>query len=540
MMIVNTGVMAYADTWYNWMKPILTAKLIKYQHDDPDPLRYTKDLYILEANGKGVSFLSGFIPDIIAKAKSKGIDVQYCDGRVRGNNPVIYAFDYDRVDPNLRYGQAEMIDAIVNNDKGLITCCTGAGKSFVIKQLCKAYYNANILIVTKAASVVESLYKDISNELGKDAVGLIKGGTSAREENKRVRVSTTKSIQRANIIKADILIFDEVHNVGDNAIGDSLIMSGTEARMFGFSASMYRGDKAYQIIQGLFGKEIATLTYQEGVDHGVVTKIDAIMVPYTGPKINPTGLSYVDNPRFYWANKHRNQLIADTVREIPDNLQTLIMVDTLEHAINLKQLLPEYTVIHFGGSNSTTTRKFVQWDDEECPDEIIVIHKQAGTVENLKRVPDEMGRVMFQNARGVTYSAQTLFKSYTTIDGAVCGYQKKFKRYVNGIDASEYSITKEQKKQITEDFEQGRLTKVIATKIWSEGINVKHCRFFFRANGSASKNDSIQMPGRLSRLMAGKDNAVLLDIDDNFNEQVARKAKSRKQEYIKQGWLKNE
>lgn len=537
MLIVNTGVMAYADTWYNWMKPILTAKLIKYQHDDPEPLRYTKDLYILEGPGKGVSFMAGFIPDIMEKAKSKGIPVTYTDARTHNDKVDPYAFDYDKVDPNLRYGQAEMIDAIVRNDKGLITCCTGAGKSFVIKQLCKAYYKAEIVVITKAASVVDSLYKDISNELGKHAVGLIKGGTPAVEETKRIRISTTKSVQRADLRHADIIIFDEVHNVGDNTIGDLLAMSGTEARMFGFSASMHRGDKAYQIIQGLFGVEIATLTYQDGVEHGVVTKIDALMIPYKGPKIQPTGLSYVDNPRFYWANSHRNKLIADTVREIPDNLQTLIMVDTLEHAINLHQYLPEYTVIHFGGGNSTTTKKFVQWDDDECPDEVTVVHKTAGNVEVLKRIPDSMGRIMFQNKKGITFSAQTLFKSYNTIDGTICGYQKKFKRLVKGIDTSEYAITKEQKKQITEDFESGKLTKVIATKIWSEGINVKHCRFFFRANGSASKNDSIQMPGRLSRLMEGKDNAVLLDIYDDFNDQVLRKAETRKKEYIKQGWM---
>ena len=82
------------------------------------------------------------------------------------------------------------------------------------------------------------------------------------------------------------------------------------------------------------------------------------------------------------------------------------------------------------------------------------------------------------------------------------------------------------------------MKKVIATKIWAEGINVKHCRFFFRANGSASANDSIQMPGRLSRLMEGKEDAVLLDIYDDFNEVVKRKAETRKKEYIKQGWLK--
>ena len=86
--------------------------------------------------------------------------------------------------------------------------------------------------------------------------------------------------------------------------------------------------------------------------------------------------------------------------------------------------------------------------------------------------------------------------------------------------------------------EIGTLKKVIATKIWSEGINVKHCRFFFRANGSASKNDSIQMPGRLSRLMEGKENAVLLDIYDDFNAEVKRKAEMRRKEYQKQGWLK--
>jgi hypothetical protein len=272
----------------------------------------------------------------------------------------------------------------------------------------------------------------------------------------------------------------------------------------------------------------------------VVTKIEALMIPYQGPPINPTGLSYVDNPRFYWSNSARNKLIANVARNIPADLQTLIMVDTLEHAVNLHQLLPEYTVIHFGGGNSTSTKKFVQWDEENCPTDVTVIHKTVGNVEVLKRIDDSFGRIMFENKRGITFNAQTLFKNYTTIEGAICGYQKKFKRIIKGIDAQEYAIDKKEKERITREFENGTLKKVIATKIWSEGINVKHCRFFFRANGSASKNDSIQMPGRLSRLMEGKDNAVLLDIYDDFNDIVKRKAESRRKEYVKQGWLKDE
>ena len=536
MKIINTGVMSWADTWYPWMKPILTAHLQKFQHDDPEPLKYNKDLYILHEDGKGLSFLTGLTPDIMEKARIKGVTVEYVDARVHNDNA--YEFNYDLVDPNLRYGQAEMIDAIVRNDKGVITCCTGAGKSFVIKQLCKAYANANIVIITKAASVVESLYKDISNELGKNAVGLIKGGTSAAEESKRIRISTSKSVMRAGINDCDILIFDEVHNVGDNQIGDLLATSNIQGKMFGFSASMHRGDKALQIIKGLFGSEIATLTYEEATQHGVVTKIDAIMVPYDGPSIAPLGMSYLDNPRFYSCNYHRNKLIADVVREIDPELQTLIMVDTLEHAINLHQLLPEYTVIHYGGAGSTTKKKLVQWDEEECPDEVIVMHKTAGNVEYLHRIPDSFDRIMFQNKEGTTFNSSTLFKNFMTIEGKPCGYQKKMKRIIKGIDASAYTITKQEKERITKEFEEGTLKKVIATKIWSEGINVKHCRFFFRANGSASKNDSIQMPGRLSRLMEGKENAVLLDIYDDFNAEVKRKAEMRRKEYQKQGWLK--
>ena len=537
MKIVNTGVRSWADTWYPWMKPLLTAHLQQYQHNDPDPIKYTKDLYVIHPNNEGVSFLSGLTDDIVNKAKVKGVEVELIDARVHSNLKA-YEFDYDLVDPNLRYGQAEMIDALVKNDKGLITCCTGAGKSFVIKQLCKAYKYANIVIVTKAASVVESLYKDISSELGKNEVGLIKGGTSTLEEKKRIRISTSKSVMRADINKCDIFIFDEVHNVGDNQIGDLLSTSEIQGKMFGFSASMHRGDKALQIIKGLFGTEIATLTYQEAANHGVVTKIDAIMVPYNGPKIVPIGQSFLDNPRFYSCNYHRNKLIADVVRDIPSDLQTLIMVDTLEHAVNLHQLLPEYTVMHYGGSGSTSKKKFVQWDEDNCPEEVTVTHKTNGTVEYLKRIPDSFNRVMFENKRGITFNAQTLFKSYITIDSKPCGYQKKFKRIIKGVDAEQYTLTKQEKERITREFEAGTLKKVIATKIWSEGINVKHCRFFFRANGSASANDSIQMPGRLSRLMEGKEDAVLLDIYDDFNEVVKRKAETRKKEYIKQGWLK--
>jgi superfamily II DNA or RNA helicase len=88
----------------------------------------------------------------------------------------------------------------------------------------------------------------------------------------------------------------------------------------------------------------------------------------------------------YWRNKDRNKAIAAVARSIPAEEQTLIMVDTLEHAIYLHSLLPEYTVVHYGNVSRERNLAGVNSTDYRLkPSEVKAIREkfEAGTLKKV-------------------------------------------------------------------------------------------------------------------------------------------------------------
>jgi superfamily II DNA or RNA helicase len=90
------------------------------------------------------------------------------------------------------------------------------------------------------------------------------------------------------------------------------------------------------------------ITYQEAVEHGCVVPI-AVHWRNVLSKANPVaGLKTIaaKNRQGIWRHAYRNRLIAEDARQFPPDEQVLIAVDTIEHAVHLKRLLPEFTLCY--------------------------------------------------------------------------------------------------------------------------------------------------------------------------------------------------
>lgn len=119
-------------------------------------------------------------------------------------------------------------------------------------------------------------------------------------------------------------------------------------------------------MEALFGPEILKMTYQESVDAGNVTPMKYLMLPCPkGPTslCDKQGLDDVFKKRFgYWCNQYRNREISRLVYDIKQvyDGQILIMVGSLEHAIQLHMLLPWFKVAHYGATdlNEMKAKKF--------------------------------------------------------------------------------------------------------------------------------------------------------------------------------------
>jgi superfamily II DNA or RNA helicase len=102
------------------------------------------------------------------------------------------------------------------------------------------------------------------------------------------------------------------------------------------------------VLEPLFGPMVFELTYQQAVDLGLVVPIRVTWLPIR-MTFNPVERysNRVAKKRYgVWTNIERNRIIANAVKEYPETHQILILVETIEHAVNLGALLPDFTLVY--------------------------------------------------------------------------------------------------------------------------------------------------------------------------------------------------
>lgn len=159
------------------------------------------------------------------------------------------------------------------------------------------------------------------------------------------------------------------HSIGDNLAGQEL-MKFCWARRFGFSASPVRNSGDQLVMESLLGPVIMKVDYEDAVESGMVTPMRYLMLPCTqGPQIlnNPDLPEFMMKRCAYWCNTWRNRVIRNFVYDLRRSYdgQILIMVATLQHAIQLNLMLPDFVVAYYGNTDMTQLRK--QFPPERYP-----------------------------------------------------------------------------------------------------------------------------------------------------------------------------
>lgn len=135
------------------------------------------------------------------------------------------------------------------------------------------------------------------------------------------------------------------------------------ARTYFFSGSVDdRMDGLQARLEPLSGPTIFKLPYQEGVELGLVVPMRVVWLPVEcneNPCAGATGV--VRSRKGLWRNQIRNGAIARFLQQnVPQNEQVLISVNTLEHAVFLQQLLPDY-VLAYAGADLRKVAKYKAW-----------------------------------------------------------------------------------------------------------------------------------------------------------------------------------
>ncbi len=345
---------------------------------------------------------------------------------------------------------------------GIAWAPTGWGKTFTIEAWCLLHPKANIDVVIKPVAVADRIYRQLSRSIPN--VGRIGGGHKYRG---RVTVTTADSLHLANG-DVDFVIVDEVHMLLSDRFATLIAETYPDAIKFGLSACPYsRSDGAHARLEGLYGPLLFHMTYQEAVDLGLVVPLRVRWLPVSMTTNPASGKKETAKKRHgIWRNQYRNQIIADAANEYGPDKQVLILVETVEHAVYLRQLLPDY---------------------ELC---------------------------------------------YSDLNAS------EFATYVEAglLPRNEPRMIPERRESLRTAFEMGTVKKVIATDVWSTGVDFTELSVLVRADGRGSEIIDTQGPGRASRIHDGKEYGEIIDLIDYFDQSFLGKSKGRHRTYESLEW----
>lgn len=427
------------------------------------PMRFeTRRLYRYDEIGR-LCCGAGLIPKLTELLKVSGHDVQLLSQDPEHPRPNRYDMDWDNVFEHFTFRprQEDCLVQIASNPSGVIDAPTGFGKGTIIAMMCLLYPKATFHITTFRKDVVGKTVRYLTRYLPN--VGQVGGGV--KKYGDRVTVFTADSL-RLSDGEADFLIVDEAHELMTSARSQELARF-RYSRNFAFTATTeHRMDNADAKLESIFGPTIFKMPYQEAVALGLVVPI---MVEWLDVKLdnNPcAGKADVQKKRWgLWRNFERNEIIANKARTF-ENEQVLILVETTEHAVNLKKLLPEFELCY------------------------------------AQMSPTEFG----------TYKRN--------------GY----------LPPNEQPVTPQRRESMRQQFEAGTLRKVIATDVWSTGVDFAGLEVLIRADARSSAIMDTQAPGRVCRLNSGKPFGLVIDLLDQFDALFMRKAGVRMKNYKEHGW----
>jgi superfamily II DNA or RNA helicase len=345
-----------------WPHLTYTAKI--YQHGNGPNFRTEPMACFVMDHKDRISTSFGFYHRLTRALKAAGYAVVMRD-ITKSPAEGVYDPQWDRVlgpdsgfDP--RFGQDTCLLKIASRPCGRIDCPPGYGKSRLIGEVARLFPRAKIHVVSRRVAVLrDRIWPELAGML--PSVGIVGGGR--KEKGRRVMCYTVGSLAHSDG-DADFLIGDECHELAADKASE-LLARYDHSRNFGFSASHdMRLDGKDPRVEAMFGPIIFKVEYDEAAAHGLVVPI-TVKWRVVSMDTNPCGgieNMAVKKRHGIWRNDFRNAMIAEDARRYGDDVQTLITVETIEHAVHLKKLLPDFQIVHAeNGMDPDDRRKYVRW-----------------------------------------------------------------------------------------------------------------------------------------------------------------------------------
>lgn len=302
------------------------------------------------ANDRGVlSLPRGRTNEVRAILSEAGIDFEFVDDRERGKREWANQFPSSCVE--LWSHQQDIVDAIGNQDQGLVRAPTGSGKTTAAIAAIAASQLPTIVLVW-TSGLVDQWVERIHAELGipTDDIGIIGGG---KEKWAPITVSMQQSLARSKpkLNKAKklfgSLVCDEVQKFAAGTFLD-VVDKFPAAMRIGFSADERRKDEKQQLIYDMFGRVMVDVDRKELEKKELVLPVLVRVIPtefdapwYTQRRYD-IDLDKPENPNFtqllaeLTTNNERNAMIMKLLDGGLARMPTLALTHRREHALLIR------------------------------------------------------------------------------------------------------------------------------------------------------------------------------------------------------------
>ena len=421
----------------------------------------------------------GYMERLLNELVEWGYQVQFVDLDLAARahpNPNRFRVDFDNLfrHMELRPRQADLMAEFLSRERAVGEAPGGFGKSELFRAFALALPEARIHIVVDGLAIQKRIVRGLTRSIAN--VGIVNGSTKRFSRVTVISADSLKNVDFTDRVTprgADVVFLDEVHRLMAPKVSEILV-NYREVHLYSVSATTTgRFDGADAKLEGLSGLTVFKMTYPEAVALGLVVPIRVEWLPVDGNNPCQDLLGTTKDRHGIWRNEVRNGILAGRVHQLDPEDQTLILVATLEHAVYLKQFLPEYRLCYSTGSARAETGRY------------------------------------------------DMFVRQGMLD-----------------PNNEPPMTDRRMDTMREEFEAGELKKVIATDVWSTGVDFTALQILVRADARCSEILDVQGPSRVSRTChaIGKEEGLVIDCQDNFDNTYRRRYQERRRSYGRQGW----
>jgi len=297
-------------------------------------------------------FPIGLIPDVCNMIESWGFYVavnypRYAQCSIK--------YDWNSTFELREYQRQIIVDLIQKNGTGTVEIPTGAGKTLIALKYAH-FRKCPFMVVVHRKELMNQWIDEIQDVLGVEATPVGDGARNVSGDVVVAMVQTLHSLvyQRKERFFYPLVIFDEVHTVPARTAYYVAARLGSRWRL-GLSATARRTDGMDELIRGVTGEKVGTITVEELVSQGYLARPRFQLIRVS----TPPGIGNKDTyasvyKRGITLNDERNEYIAKhAIQGMKDGRMIYIHVRYITHGTLLSKLIPDSVFVHGTSPNRT-------------------------------------------------------------------------------------------------------------------------------------------------------------------------------------------